>query len=183
VGEQAVDDVDRLVGVVDGDVNVHPEDQLAPRDVLHLVDQRAVAVSRGDPLSLEQAERMRTRAADAHALLSRDIADVATDPAELLRDFTGVPTDRRCDLEDGLHQLGVDHRFELVARHRGEHRFDVLNEVERLAVEQHVLLLDAERVLVALAEGVIEHAAAAREARAFARDRGWIDLPAVCLHT
>ena len=46
----------------------------------------------------------------------------------------------------------------------GEHRVDVLDEVERLAVEKHVLLLDAERVRVARAERVVEHAAARREA-------------------
>ena len=38
--EQPVHDLDRLLGVVDGDVDVHAEDQLAPRDVLHLVDER-----------------------------------------------------------------------------------------------------------------------------------------------
>ena len=50
-----------------------------------------------------------------------------------------------------------------MARDGGEHGVDVLDEVERLAVEEHVLLLDAERVRVALAEGVVEHAAAGRK--------------------
>ena len=59
MGDQPVHDLDRLLGVVDGDVDVHPEDQLAPRDVLHLVDERAVAVLRGDPL---RARRARTDA-------------------------------------------------------------------------------------------------------------------------
>ena len=44
------DHLDRLLRVVDGDVDVHPEDQLAPRDVLHLVDERAIAILGGDPL-------------------------------------------------------------------------------------------------------------------------------------
>src|SRR5205823_6231430 len=59
----------------------------------------------------------------------------------------------------------------LVPRDRGEHGVDVLDEVEHLGVEEHVLLLDPERVRVARAEGVIEHAAAGREARALAGDR------------
>src|SRR5262249_15363023 len=71
-----------------------------------------------------------------------------------------------------LHQLGVDALLELVPGDRGEHGVDVLDEVEGLAVEQHVLLLDAERVRVARAEGVVEHASARRELRALARDRG-----------
>jgi hypothetical protein len=57
--EQPVDDLDRLVGIVDSDVDVHAEDQLAPRHVLHLIDQRVVTVARGDPLPLEQAEGVR----------------------------------------------------------------------------------------------------------------------------
>src|SRR5206468_6168470 len=80
--------------------------------------------------------------------------------------------DRRGHLEHRLHQLGVDPRLELVTRDRLEHRVDVLHEVERLAVEEHVLLLDAERIGVARAETVIEHAAAGREVRALAGDRG-----------
>jgi hypothetical protein len=43
---------------------------------------------------------------------------------------------------------------------RGEHRVDVLHEIPRLGVEQHVLLLDAERVRIARAERMVEHAAA-----------------------
>ena len=37
--EQAVHDLDRLLRIVDGDVDVHAEDQLAARDVLELVDE------------------------------------------------------------------------------------------------------------------------------------------------
>ena len=72
-------------------------------------------------------------------------------------------------MSSGLHV-----RLELVPGHRLEHRVDVLHEVERLGVEEHVLLLDAERVRLALAELVVEDAAAGGEA--LARDRGGIDL-------
>jgi hypothetical protein len=90
---------------------------------------------------------------------------------------------RRRDLQNRLHQLGVDDGLELVSRDRGQHGVDVLHEVERLGVEEHVLLLDPQCVGVALAEGVVPHAAARREARPLARDRRGIDLPAVALHT
>src|SRR5207247_9880593 len=76
----------------------------------------------------------------------------------------------------GLDQRGGRRRRELVAGDGGEPGVDVLHEVERLAVEEHVLLLDAERIRVALAVGVVEHAAAGREAAALAGDRRWIDL-------
>jgi hypothetical protein len=77
VNEERRSHLDRLLGVVDRDVHVHPEDQLAPRDVLQLVDELAVAVLRGDPLPLEEAERMRPGRAEAAALLARDLRDVA----------------------------------------------------------------------------------------------------------
>src|SRR2546423_4208627 len=70
----------------------------------------------------------------------------------------------------------MESRLELDTAYGCKPRVDVLDEVERLAVEEHVLLFDAERVGVALAEGVVEHAAAGREARALAGDRRRIDL-------
>ena len=45
-----------------------------------------------------------------------------------------------------------------MAGDRGQERVDVLDEIEGLGVEQHVLLLHAERVLVGLSEGVLEDA-------------------------
>ena len=97
---------------------------------------------------------------DAHALLAPDLAHVRAQLQQLALDVAGGPADRRRDLEHRLHQLGVDPRLELVARDRLQHGVDVLDEVERLAVEEHVLLLDAERVRIGLAERVVEDAAA-----------------------
>ena len=141
-------------------MHVHAEDQLAAGDVLELVDQVAVAVARRDPLALEEAERMRARRADAHPLLAPDLAHVRAQLQQLALDVAGVPADGRRDLEHGLHQLGVDPRLELVAGDRLQHGVDVLDEIEGLAVQEHVLLLDTERVRVGLPELVVEHAAA-----------------------
>src|SRR3954451_18360534 len=80
------------------------------------------------------------------------------------------------DLEDGLHQLWVDPGLELVAAHGSEHGVDVLHEVVGLGVEEHVLLLCAERVRVALAERVVEDAAAFGEAASLPGDRRPEDL-------
>ena len=88
--------------------------------------------------------------------------------AELVVDVGDVLADRRRDLEHGLHQLGPDDRLELAALDRRQDRVDVLHEVERRRVEQHVLLLDAERVRIALAEGVLVDAAV--RGQALARD-------------
>ena len=78
--------------------------------------------------------------------ISGDVAAQLDEPAH---DVAGVAAHRRRDLEHRLHELGVDPRLELVPADRREHRVDVLDEVERLGVEELVLLLDAERVRVA----------------------------------
>src|SRR4029079_15620175 len=83
VREQAVDDLDRLLGVVDRDVDVQPKDQLAPGDVLELVDEVPVAVAGGDALALEQRERVRPGRADAHALLGGEARHVGAQLAQL----------------------------------------------------------------------------------------------------
>ena len=90
MADQPVDDLDRLLRIVDRDVDVHPEDQLAARDVLHLVDERAVAVLRRDPLALEERERMRAGRADAQALPARDLAHVRAELPQLASTSAGV---------------------------------------------------------------------------------------------
>ena len=149
VGQEPVDDLDRLVGIVDRHVDVHPEDQLAPRDVLELVDERVVAVLGRDALALEEAERVRPGRADAQALAVRDVADIAPQRRQLPHHVGRRPAHRRRDLEHRLHQLRVDPVRELVALDGVEDGIDVLDEVEALRVEEHVLLLDAERERVA----------------------------------
>src|SRR5207244_1926412 len=73
---------------------------------------------------------------------------------------------------------GVDVRAVLAVLDRGEHGVDVLHEVPRLRVEEHVLLLDAERVRVTLAKGMVEDArpGPALPDGALAGDRRWEDL-------
>ncbi len=83
--EHAVEHADGLFRVVDRDVDVHAEDQLAPRDVLELVDECAVAVAGGDALLLEQAEGVRARRADAQPGLPRDVRDRRPQPVQLGR--------------------------------------------------------------------------------------------------
>ena len=78
--------------------------------------------------------------------------------AERAQHVVGGAADGRRHLEHRLHQLGGDVVGVLGVLDRGEHRVDVLHEIPGLGVEQHVLLLDAERVRVALAERVIQHA-------------------------
>ena len=83
--EERVRDRDRLVGVVDRGVDVHAEDQLAAGDVLQLLDEPPVAVLGGDPLALEEAERVRPGGGEAAALGARDLGHVRAQPPAAAR--------------------------------------------------------------------------------------------------
>src|SRR3954466_10119783 len=60
-------------------MDVPAEDQVGAGDVLHRVDEGAVAIASGDPLALEETERMRSGRADAQALVAGNAADVPAD--------------------------------------------------------------------------------------------------------
>ncbi len=137
-----VGDVDRLLGVVDADVHVHPEDQLLARDEPERRHQIAVARARHDPLVLPHRERMGSRRADRQVLARRRLADLGSERPQLLARLGGVPAGIGGDLEHGLHQLGLD----LADRRRLEQAFDRVDELERIGVEDHQLLLDPDRV-------------------------------------
>jgi hypothetical protein len=151
-------------------VDVHAEDELAPRHVLELVDEPFVAVAGGDALPLEQAEGVRPGRPEPEVLLPGDPDHVSAQLPQRGRDVAGRAADGRRDFERRLHQLGVDARGELVPVHGLQHRLHVLHEVERLGIEEHVFLLHTERVRVSLAEPVVEDARLlAGEARALTR--------------
>ena len=103
-----------------------------------------------------------------------DRGDVLAELPELGVDLGGRPAHRRRDLEHRLHELGLHLRFELVTHDRRQEGVDVLDEVEALRVEEHVLLLDSEGVRISLPEGVVEDAAARGEA--VAGDARRVDL-------
>ena len=120
---------------------------------------------------------MRPGRGEAAALAARDLGDVRAQRAGAARrPRPRVRHDRRRDLDHRLHQLGVHALGELALGHLREHRVDVLHEVPRLRVEQHELLLDAERVRVARAEAVVERRSSASLAVAHRDDRLGLDL-------
>src|SRR5439155_21865170 len=111
---------------------------------------------------------------DARVLASRDVGDIGAQAAKLGLDVAGGATDRSRDLDHRLHQLRPYALGELAVLDGGQHRVHVLDEVEALGVEEHVLLLDPEREGRRRAELVVENASAL--GKPLAGDGGRIDL-------
>ena len=144
VDAHAVGDVDGLVGVVHPDVHVEPEDDLLAGHEAQRVDEVAVARAAGDPLVLPERERVRAGRADREVAAAGDLGDPAAQAAQLGARLARVLARLRGDLEHGLVELGLD----LLLRALGvlEEVFDRVHEIPRLALDDHQLLLDAERV-------------------------------------
>ena len=111
VDAHPVGDVDRLLGVVDADVDVHAEDELLARDEPQRLDEVAVARPArrcaGPPTS-------RTDACPAEPIASplrlRRGADPPPQRAQLVAGLARVGARVRGDLEHRLHELGLDRR-------------------------------------------------------------------------
>ena len=141
VDPHPVGDVDRLIGVVDTDVYVHPEDQLLARDEAQRRDQVAVARAGDDPLVLPHREWMRPGGPDREPLRGCRLIDLPAQRAQLLAGLDRARARLGRDLEHGLHQLGLD-----LAGGRGlEQGLDRVDQLERLSIEDHQLFLDPDR--------------------------------------
>jgi hypothetical protein len=145
VHAHAVGYVDRLLRPVDPDVDVQPEKELLAGHEAEGVNDLEVARPVDYALLLPSRERVRRRRADREALSLRRLADAATQVLELTGGLAHVATHLRRDLEHGLHQLGLHVALGLV-RHRLDHLLDRRDQLHRLGVDDHQLLLDAERV-------------------------------------
>src|SRR6185503_2340089 len=89
-------------------------------------------------------ERVRAGRPDRETVLVRRGLHAAAELAQLLARLARVARGRGRDLEHGLHQLGLD--VALGRRHRFEHGLDAIHELERLGIDDHELLFDAQRV-------------------------------------
>src|SRR3954452_3816881 len=134
--------VDRLVGVVEADVHVQPEDQLLPGHPAQLFHEVAVALGGRDALVLPARERVRAGRADAQPVSGRGVGDLTPQAAQLGARLGQVGAGLGRHLEHRLHEL----RLDLAVRRVLLQALDRVHELERLGVEDHQLLFDADRV-------------------------------------
>jgi hypothetical protein len=165
VHAHAVGDVDRLVGVVEPDVDVLAEDDLLARDEAQRADEVAVAGPGDDPLVLPHREGMRARRADHQVLASCGLVDLPAQRSQLVAGLDGVRARIGRDLQDRLHEL----RLDLAVRRVLEERLDRVHQVERPGVADHQLLFDADRV--ARPGEVVLHSAASITVDPYTQER------------
>jgi hypothetical protein len=135
---------DRDLLVLDPDVDVEPEDEVGPRQVLHVVDDGRVALVVGDRLGGPVGERMGAGGDDAQAAPPREPIQLAAHLGELCPDLVDVLADGGPDLDHRLvhllaHALAEDGLAALL-----HDLADVGAEVAALGVDDLVLLLHAE---------------------------------------
>ena len=153
--QQALHHVHREVGLGHGDVHVHAEHELAARDVLELLDEPAVAVARRDALILGARERVCPGAGEPQPERLDGSRDAAPDGLEIAAQLVHIPAHDGRDLERALHQLRMRAPVERPIRELLGDLVEARRELEARRVEQHVLLLDAQRQRIALAEGMV----------------------------
>ena len=142
VDPHPIGDVDRLVGIVDPHVHVNSEDQLLTGHEAKRRDQVAVARASHDPLVLPLRKGVRPGGCDRHALAGGPPRDLAAKRPQLLSGFGGIRAWVCGDLEHRLHQL----RLDLATGRWLEECLDRVDQLERIGVEDHQLLLDPDRV-------------------------------------
>ena len=103
----------------------------------------AVALVADDALLLPAGERMRAGRADLKAPRPRPLARERAEREQLAAGGADVRAGRGGDLKDRLQQLGLDAAG---GRILPQDRVDLVREVQRAGVEDHQLLLDADRV-------------------------------------
>ena len=137
-----VGDVDRLVGVVEADVDVQPEDDLLARDEPQRLHQVAVARRARDQLVLPARDRVRAGGADAQALRLGGVANLTPQRAQRGARLAHVRARLGRDLEHGLQQL----RLDLAVGRVLEQVVDRVDQRVAVRIEDHQLLLDPDRV-------------------------------------
>ena len=159
IAAHPVGDVDRLLGVVDADVDVGAEDQLLLGDPAELLGQLLVARPVDDQLVLVERRRdgcrpRRSRARCGAATSRTRAAQLrAAGPPASVTSAHGTGR----DLEHRLHQLGLHLAGQRRSGRSPRITLDRLRELERLGIADHQLLLDAERERRP-AEPVVQHA-------------------------
>src|SRR5262245_31866973 len=109
------EEVSRRVHEIDGGlvvrhryVDVQPENQERPRQLLQLFDNAVVTNTRRENLIFPVRERMRPRRRDGEANAFGSAGELTARPEDLFAELRYVLADPRADLDDRLVQLALD---------------------------------------------------------------------------
>ena len=152
-GEHRLDHAQSLVRVAHGDVHVHPEAGLAAQGIAEGGSKLAIAIAHGEWLEFGQRERMRTGPCDPQAELRAHADDALSEIPQLVLGGDDGRVWRGCQFDLTLHEL----RLDALVRDRGHQLLHAGRQGQTVCIEQHQLLLDAERVFRSRSEAVCSH--------------------------
>src|SRR6266498_2180588 len=149
-----IHNIDTLFAIRDSHVHMQSEDQIYPRNLLHILDDGGVALIHRDELIHPVRERMCASGGDLESIARRQFRQLATKIDNLLSRATRVMTDLRAKLHDRLMHLGLDL---LLQDHfaASQKLLDMRAQLARFRINDLELFLDAEREDVILHRGDI----------------------------
>ena len=156
-GVIALEAAPALVGARHADVHVQALHPLAPDGDAAVADERHVALLLDDRLRFGQRERMRCGRRDREPLGLGGVRGCPPEHRQRSSDLGHGRADVGVGLEDRGEELGLQPPRQLAALDALQDAIDRCDLLVRLRVEDHQLLLDAERELRRAAELLLDH--------------------------
>ena len=138
-----VHDVDGRFAVRNSDVDVEAEDEIRPRELLHVPDDFFVALAFGDELIAPVRKRMRAGRSDPQPGFAGERSELAPELDDVFARMRDRRTNLGAQFDDRLVHLGLDLLFQqdLAAL---EDFLDVRPQLARLGIDDREFFLDAE---------------------------------------
>ena len=146
-------------------MDVHSEDELAPCDVLQLLDEVPVAIAPRDALILGERERVGAGGGEPHSEREQRAGESPAQLGQLAQRIVDAGADAGGDLGGALGQLRVHAVGELSALELAQQHLDLGDQAVPVGRDEHVLLLDPEGERRPGAEVRLERAALRNRAR------------------
>ncbi len=146
-----------MLAAFDADVHVQSVHTLAARGIADVPDQLEVALLLDDGKRLERRGRMRTGRRHGESVRARDAIGCEAQVAQRRDSFGDVSAYTGVELDDGRVHLRLQRPRQIKLVHAAQQHLDGAHRLERVRVEDHELLLDAERERGSLAEVGFDH--------------------------
>ena len=139
-----VQEIDAQLIIGDADMHMHAADRKAPTDTLQISLEGAVSYALGSLLRLVAGERMRPGSDRRHVVTARHAGDRAAQSPKLGSRLVEAIADPCPDLDLRAQEFGAYLRPQQRLQFGQHRRRRVADNITRCAIDEEVLLLDAE---------------------------------------